>query len=84
MDSGEKRKVIGQIMDEDSMAVLSRLAVLPTQKGFKGIIPGQSYGPPLFKVVVRGVTIEHVVPASPETVPEIVSETVPETVAETV
>eukprot|EP00592_Proboscia_alata_P010898 CAMPEP_0194363982 /NCGR_PEP_ID=MMETSP0174-20130528/11860_1 /TAXON_ID=216777 /ORGANISM="Proboscia alata, Strain PI-D3" /LENGTH=413 /DNA_ID=CAMNT_0039137751 /DNA_START=53 /DNA_END=1294 /DNA_ORIENTATION=- len=84
MDSGEKRKVIGQIMDEDSMAVLSRLAVLPTQKGFKGIIPGQSYGPPLFKVVVRGVTIDHVVPASPETVPEIVSETVPETVAETV
>ena len=37
----EGRKVIGQIMDEESMAFLARLASSPTKKGLKGIIPGK-------------------------------------------
>lgn len=37
----EGRKVIGQILDEESMAFLARLASSPTKKGLKGIIPGK-------------------------------------------
>jgi len=55
------RKVIGQVLDEESMAFLGRVAQLPTNKGFKGIIPGQDSGPPLIKTTVTKVTIAVVV-----------------------
>ena len=48
--------VIGQIADESSMKLLARLASLPTQKGLKGIIPGQNAGPPLVPVRVTSIT----------------------------
>lgn len=54
----EGRKVVGRIMDQDSMAVLARLASLPTKKGIKGVIPGQNYGPPFLRVLVKDVTVE--------------------------
>lgn len=54
----EGRKVVGQVLDEPSMAFLARLAQLPTNKGLKGIIPGQDGGPPLLKVVVADVEIQ--------------------------
>jgi hypothetical protein len=44
-------------MDTESMATLSRLASLPTMKGFKGVIPGQNSGPPLVKVALTGVDV---------------------------
>eukprot|EP00551_Chaetoceros_affinis_P008933 CAMPEP_0203671252 /NCGR_PEP_ID=MMETSP0090-20130426/7092_1 /ASSEMBLY_ACC=CAM_ASM_001088 /TAXON_ID=426623 /ORGANISM="Chaetoceros affinis, Strain CCMP159" /LENGTH=344 /DNA_ID=CAMNT_0050536279 /DNA_START=37 /DNA_END=1071 /DNA_ORIENTATION=- len=50
------RKVIGQIIDTESMDFLERLASLPTQKGLKGVIPGQNSGPPLIKVSVTAVS----------------------------
>jgi hypothetical protein len=40
------------------MAFLARLALLPTNKGIKGIIPGQDGGPPLIKVVVNDVEVK--------------------------
>lgn len=52
----EKRKVIGQIVDEESMKFLSRLASIPTQKGLKGIA-NINYGPPLIRVSLDRVTI---------------------------
>jgi hypothetical protein len=51
------RRVVGQVMDADSMAFLERLASLPTKKGFKGVIPGQTSGPPLIKVTVSEVKV---------------------------
>lgn len=54
----EDRRVIGQLMDEESMSTLSRLANLPTKKGFKGIIPGQTSGPPLLRVTLNDVEIQ--------------------------
>jgi len=54
----EGRKVIGQMMDNSSMAFLARLASLPTKKGFKGIIPGQNSGPPLVKVIVASTLVQ--------------------------
>lgn len=54
----EKRRVVGQVMDDASMAVLARLASLPTKKGFKGVIPGQNAGPPLLRVVITNVKAE--------------------------
>jgi hypothetical protein len=51
----EGRRVIGQLMDQESMAALARLASLPTKKGFKGVIPGQNSGPPLLKVSLTGI-----------------------------
>ncbi|KAL3811513.1 hypothetical protein ACHAXA_000417, partial [Cyclostephanos tholiformis] len=45
---GEGRKVIGQLLDDESMDTLSRLAGLATRK----LIPGQSGGTPLIKVNV--------------------------------
>jgi hypothetical protein len=53
-------RVIGQILDPESMAFLERLATLPTKKGIKGVIPGQSSGPPLLKVVVKQVVVSPV------------------------
>ena len=54
----ESRKVIGQLMDESSMAFLARLAGTPTKKGLKGIIPGQNAGPPLVKTSITAVTLQ--------------------------
>lgn len=54
----ESRKVIGQVMDEDSMAFLARLASLATKKGFKGVIPGQNAGPPLIKTTITSVSVQ--------------------------
>lgn len=54
----EGRKVIGQVIDAESMAFLTRLANVPTNKGLKGIIPGQDFGPPLLKTVVKDVQIK--------------------------
>ena len=48
----EGRRVVGQLMDAESMAALARIASLPTNKGLKGIVPGQNYGPPLTAVKV--------------------------------
>ncbi len=53
----ESRKVIGQLMDESSMAFLARLASTPTRKGLKGIIPGQNAGPPLVKTSIINVSV---------------------------
>jgi len=48
----EGRRVVGQLMDVESMATLARISSLPTNKGLKGIVPGQNYGPPLTAVKV--------------------------------
>mmetsp|Transcript_9570 Transcript_9570/g.15984 ORF Transcript_9570/g.15984 Transcript_9570/m.15984 type:complete len:368 (-) Transcript_9570:1342-2445(-) len=53
----EGRKVVGQVLDQDSMAFLARLATLPTKKGIKGVLPGQNSGPPLLKITVIGATV---------------------------
>lgn len=53
----ENRRVIGQVLDDESMANLARLASLPTKKGFRGVIPGQNSGPPLKKVVLTDLQI---------------------------
>jgi hypothetical protein len=58
----EGRKVIGQLLDEDSMKFLARLSLLPTNKGLKGIIPGQDGGPPLLKVVVVNTEVQSIPP----------------------
>jgi len=58
MDNREGRRVIGQVLDEESMAFLARLVSLPTRKGIKGVIPGQNSGPPLVKVSVRDITVK--------------------------
>ena len=57
MDS-EGRRVVGQLLDEESMAFLARLASLPTKKGFKGVIPGLNGGPSLVKTAIRGVEVK--------------------------
>lgn len=59
-DAKERRKVVGQILDDNSMAFLARLSSLPTQKGLKGIVPNLNYGPPLLKVPVKRVTLIHI------------------------
>ena len=51
------RVVVGQILDADSMAFVERLANIPTKRGIRGVIPGQTSGPPLPKVVVREVQV---------------------------
>ena len=56
-----KRVVIGQVLDAESMAFLERLANLPTQRGIRGVLPGQNSGPPLKKVTVRRVEVAKVV-----------------------
>lgn len=58
----KNRKVVGQVLDATSMAFLERLANLPTKKGLKGVIPGQSTGPPLLKVVVKEIAVSKVSP----------------------
>jgi hypothetical protein len=54
---GARRIVIGQVLDGPGMAFLERLANLPTQRGLRGVIPGQTSGPPLPKVTVRRVQV---------------------------
>ena len=49
----EGRRVVGQLVDAESMATLARVGSLPTNKGLKGIVPGQNYGPPLTAVRVQ-------------------------------
>lgn len=61
LDKG-KRRVVGQVLDADSMAFLERLANVPTKRGIRGVIPGQTFGPPLPKVVVRQVQVSVVKP----------------------
>lgn len=55
-----KRRVIGQIIDDASMAFLARLSSLPTKKGIKGVIPGLTSGPPLLKVIIQDVEVKKV------------------------
>lgn len=56
-NSGEKQRVIGQIIDDESMQFLERMVNLPVQKKL-----GKSgSGPPLLKVRVRDVDIQKVV-----------------------
>jgi len=54
------RRVVGQILDPTSMAFLERLSSLPTKRGIRGVIPGQTSGPPLLKVVVRDTEVAKV------------------------
>ena len=54
----DQQRVIGQVMDKESMIALARLAGLPTKKGFKGVIPGQNSGPPLLKVNLSGISVD--------------------------
>jgi cyclophilin family peptidyl-prolyl cis-trans isomerase len=56
----KKRRVIGQVLDADSMAFLERLSNIPTKRGIRGVIPGQTSGPPLPKVVVRQIQLSRV------------------------
>jgi Cyclophilin type peptidyl-prolyl cis-trans isomerase/CLD len=56
----KKRRVIGQVLDADSMAFLERLSYIPTKRGIRGVIPGQTSGPPLPKVVVRQIQVSRV------------------------
>lgn len=60
LDKNSGRRVIGQVIDEPSMAFLARLASVPTKKGIKGVIPGQTSGPPLLKVSIRDVDVKKV------------------------
>lgn len=55
------RRVVGQVLDATSMAFLERLSSLTTKKGLKGVIPGQTSGPPLLKVTVRDIQVTTVV-----------------------
>jgi hypothetical protein len=56
----KNRRVVGQILDSDSMAFLERLANLPTKRGIRGVIPGQTMGPPLLHVTVRDIAVSKV------------------------
>jgi len=38
----KKRRVVGQVLDSTSMAFLERLANVPTKRGIRGVIPGQT------------------------------------------
>jgi cyclophilin family peptidyl-prolyl cis-trans isomerase len=58
----QNRVVIGQILDAESMAFLERLANVPTKRGIRGVIPGQTFGPPLPKVLVRQIQVSMVSP----------------------
>lgn len=56
----DQQRVIGQVIDQESMANLARLVSLPTKKGFKGVIPGQNSGPPLLKVSLTVIEVRSV------------------------
>jgi len=57
----KKRLVVGQVLDAPSMAFLERLANLPTQRGLRGVLPGQNSGPPLKKVTIQQIEVATVV-----------------------
>lgn len=57
MDS-ESRTVVGQAIDIETMALIQRLASIPTNKGIKGIVPGLNNGPPLIKVSINDVRVK--------------------------
>lgn len=61
-NNGKTRRVVGQVLDADSMAFLERLANIPTKRGIRGVIPGQTSGPPLPRVVVQQVQVSKVAP----------------------
>ena len=56
-NSPEQQRVIGQIIDNESMQFLERLVHLPVQKKLG---KGGGSGPPLFKVRVRDVDVQKV------------------------
>jgi len=58
-DTKLHRRVIGQIIDDESMEFLARLASLPIQKNKGGILGVQS-GPPLLKVTVLDAGVQKV------------------------
>lgn len=58
----QQRRVIGQVIDAASMSFLERLTNLPTNRGIRGVIPGQTSGPPLVKTVVHDIKIAKVTP----------------------
>eukprot|EP00980_Cylindrotheca_fusiformis_P002718 scaffold628_cov91-Cylindrotheca_fusiformis.AAC.4 len=63
LDSRNRRRVIGQVIDDESMAFLARLASLPVQKGTTGVLlkrggDNNTAGPPLLKVRVRDVAVQ--------------------------
>lgn len=62
MDTKLRRRVIGQVIDDESMAFLARLSSLPIQKKGSG-----SRGPPLLKVTVLDTGVQKVgaAPAPP-------------------
>ena len=65
----ENRRVIGQVLDAESMKSLARLASLPVKKGFRGVIPGQNSGPPLKKTVLTDLQVSSVMPKSSDESP---------------
>lgn len=60
LELDKKRLVVGQVLDETSMSFLERLASLPTKRGIRGVIPGQTSGPPLPKVAVKQIQVAKV------------------------
>ena len=64
------RQVIGQVLDASSMAFLQRLTNIPTNRGIRGVLPGQTDGPPLPRVAVRDVAVATVVNKPPPPAPE--------------
>ncbi|KAL7548269.1 hypothetical protein ACHAWF_011558 [Thalassiosira exigua] len=57
LSSGRRRRVIGQVIDDESMRFLDRLANLPVQKKLG---KGGASGPPLLKVRVRDADVQKV------------------------
>ncbi|GKY93441.1 hypothetical protein MPSEU_000311600 [Mayamaea pseudoterrestris] len=56
----KSRRVVGQVLDAESMAFLERLANLPTQRGIRGVVPGQTSGLPLIRVTVNDAAVSKV------------------------
>ena len=57
-NSPQRQRVIGQVIDNESMEFLDRLAKLPIQKKIGRSLEGG--GPPLLKVRVRDVDVQKV------------------------
>ena len=57
----QRRRVIGQIIDNESMKFLSRLSSLPINQKGGGIgVGGKKEGPPLLKVTIRDIGVRKV------------------------
>jgi hypothetical protein len=54
----QSHKVIGQLIDDESMSLLTRLSSLATVKGLKGFVPGLTNGPPLLPVTVQSISTQ--------------------------